>query len=191
MAETILGGIRIGRSLTLVRSLGVPSFMDVDHEIHEVTNGVRVTVAYLLRRKDHQSASTMIPRTLKEQEQIVSLQESLSEALRSENFMSDAGTIGFPCQHLYTNQQVFSQKGTDSDQPLTAKAKNNLKGRDHMVAQVATNLGLPIRLVPYLGHDYSGDVQACQVSQKETYSQANERRYHWAFLWRKGNEPLR
>lgn len=132
-------------------------FADVDHEIHQVTSGLRVTVAYLLRRKDHQPASAILPRTLKEQEQTVSLQDSFSQALRSENFLSAGGTVGFPCQHLYTNQQLFSQKGSSSDTPLTTKAINNLKGRDHMVAQVAASLGLSVRLVPYLGHDYSQD----------------------------------
>lgn len=120
-------------------------FADVDHEIHQVKNGLRVTVAYLLRRKDQQSASPMIPRSLKEEEQIESLRNSLSQALRSESFMPDEGTLGFPCQHLYTNQQVFSQKGSDSDHPLTAKAINNLKGRDAMIGQVAASLGIPIR----------------------------------------------
>lgn len=88
---------------------------------------------------------------------MASLQDSLSNALRSESFMPDDGTLGFPCQHLYTNQQVFLKNGADSSMPLAAKAINKLKGRDSIVAQVASNLGLSIRLVPYLGHDYSQD----------------------------------
>ena len=48
-------------------------FADTDHEIHEVTAGVRVTLAYLLRYKDWASASPLIPRTLGDTEQTAAL----------------------------------------------------------------------------------------------------------------------
>jgi hypothetical protein len=45
-------------------SLGVPFRRHGPRDPREVTAGVRVTLAYQLRRKDGASASTLIPRTL-------------------------------------------------------------------------------------------------------------------------------
>jgi hypothetical protein len=108
-------------------------FADTDHEIDEVTAGVRVTLAYLRRRKDGASASPLIPRTLGDTEQTVALVMALREMVADDQFLADGGNIGFPCEHLYTNAQAFPQKRS-ADDPLSAKATQNLKGRDRLVA---------------------------------------------------------
>mmetsp|Transcript_5491 Transcript_5491/g.11966 ORF Transcript_5491/g.11966 Transcript_5491/m.11966 type:complete len:805 (-) Transcript_5491:127-2541(-) len=131
-------------------------FADVDHEIHRVQEGVRITAAYLLRRKDHASASSFIPRPLLGQEQADRIKDAFLEGLRDERFLAHDGKIGFPCLHLYTNTEVFPGKA-DSTQALTPTQIGKLKGRDLMIANAAAAAGLPVRLLPYLGHDYSGD----------------------------------
>ena len=42
-------------------------FSNMDHEIHQVTSGVRVTLTYLIRRKDGSSACDLIPRPFRVQ----------------------------------------------------------------------------------------------------------------------------
>eukprot|EP00930_Biecheleria_cincta_P058230 TRINITY_DN44089_c0_g1_i1.p1 TRINITY_DN44089_c0_g1~~TRINITY_DN44089_c0_g1_i1.p1 ORF type:complete len:659 (+),score=131.70 TRINITY_DN44089_c0_g1_i1:63-2039(+) len=131
-------------------------FSDVDHEILKVTSGVRVTLAYLLRRKDAQPAAASIPRPLSPPQQYACLVESLTTALRQEGFMSRGRTLGFPCFHLYTNREVFPS-GSTAQVPLTDHAIQKLKGRDAVVARAVSACGLKVSLVPFLGHDYSDD----------------------------------
>merc|ERR1719293_508256 len=57
-------------------------FADVDHEIHTVEEGIRITATYLLRRKDHTSAAALIPRCLQGQAQANSIRDCLLESLR-------------------------------------------------------------------------------------------------------------
>jgi hypothetical protein len=131
-------------------------FADTNHEIHEVTAGVRVTLAYQLRRKDGASASPLIPRTLGDNEQTAALVMALREMVADNQFLADGGKIGFPCEHLYTNGQVYPQKRS-ADDPLSAKATQNLKGRDRLVAQAASQASLEIYLKPFVTHDYARD----------------------------------
>eukprot|EP00931_Biecheleriopsis_adriatica_P115509 TRINITY_DN91297_c0_g1_i1.p1 TRINITY_DN91297_c0_g1~~TRINITY_DN91297_c0_g1_i1.p1 ORF type:complete len:355 (+),score=56.19 TRINITY_DN91297_c0_g1_i1:589-1653(+) len=131
-------------------------FSDVDHEILKVNSGVRVTLAYLLRRKDSLPAVASIPRPLSPRQQYACLGESLIAALGQEGFMSKGGTLGFPCFHLYTNGEVFPS-GSIAQAPLTDRAIQKLKGRDAVVARAVSACGLKLSLVPFLGHDYSDD----------------------------------
>ena len=131
-------------------------FADVDHEIKPVSGGVRMTVAYLLRRKDAASASVHMPRAIKPDEQGSIIEEHLARALKDKTFLNDGGKIGFPCMHLYTNRDVFP-RGKTSDDPLSAKQVKNLKGKDLMVANAALSCNLDVYLVPYLSHDCQAD----------------------------------
>ena len=128
-------------------------FADVDHEIYTVEGGVRITLAYLIRRADSQSV--VMPREIKENEQAVILKDMIQESLEDEEFMEDGGKIGFPCLHLYTNTEVFPN-GKDSNKPLTQKQISKLKGRDLIVANAATTCSLKVYLVPYLSHSCQG-----------------------------------
>ena len=131
-------------------------FADVDHEIHTVEEGIRITATYLLRRKDQASASSMLPREIQGDEQANRIIGALLQGLGDNRFFPDGGKVGFPCHHLYTNTEVFpGQK--DSTQALTSKQMNKLKGRDFMIANAAENAGLSVYLQPYLIHDYSRD----------------------------------
>lgn len=131
-------------------------FADVDHEIDTVKEGIRITAAYLLRRKDKAHASSMMPRTLQGQEQADRIKDCFVEGLRDDDFFAGGGSIGFPCLHLYTNTEVFPGK-KDSSEDLAPKQIAKLKGRDQLIANAAASLGLVVRLVPYLSHNYSNE----------------------------------
>lgn len=131
-------------------------FSDVDHEILTVKEGVRVTAAYILRRKDNAPASECIPRPLKGQEQADRIRDSFLLGLRDDRFLSNGGKIGCACLHQYTNQQVFPGN-KDSLQALDSSQVRKLKGNDLLIANAAVSAGLSVRLVPHLGHEYSCD----------------------------------
>lgn len=131
-------------------------FADVDHEIRKVTGGIRATVAYLLRRKDNKSAATCIPRPLSQPEQYVRLANVLTDAMKRDDFMRDGGKLGFPCFHLYTNGEVFPGDA-DARSVLTEQQVARLKGRDAVIGRSAVAACLAVSLVPFLGHDYTGD----------------------------------
>lgn len=154
-------------------------FADVDHEIHTVEEGIRLTATYLLRRKDHTSASSLIPHAIQGREQADLIMNCFLEGLRDSRFLPDGGNVGFPCLHLYTNTEVFPGN-KDCSQALTAKQMAKLKGRDLMVANAATSAGLSVKLIPYLSHKYiqrgglRGRLCACQISQEEEVSKVHE-----------------
>lgn len=131
-------------------------FSDVDHEILTVKEGIRVTAAYILRRKDNAPASECIPRSLEGQEQADRVRDSFLLGLRDDRFLSKGGKIGCACIHQYTNQQVFPGN-KDSSQPLDAGQIRKLKAKDLLIASAAVSAGLSVRLVPHLGHCYSCD----------------------------------
>ena len=66
----------------------------------------------------------------------------------------DEMKVGFPCQHLYTNGQVYPD-GHCAEDALCAKAIRKLKGRDLMIAQAASESGCSVYLRPFVSHDYS------------------------------------
>lgn len=131
-------------------------FADVDHEIHTVKEGIRITAAYLLKRKDQAPASSLMPRELQGQEQADRIKDCLLEGLRDDQFFFDGGSIGFPCLHMYTNTEVFPGK-QNSLEALTLKQIAKLKGRDQLIANAAAAAGLAVRMIPYLSHDYSNE----------------------------------
>ena len=71
-------------------------------------------------------------------------------------FFQKGGKVGFPCLHLYTNEEVFGPND-DSSEALTNAQLNRLKGKDLMVANACVSAGLSLRIQPYLLSEVSGD----------------------------------
>ena len=63
--------------------------------------GIRITAAYLLRRKDQASASFIIPREIQGDEQANRIKGAFLQGLGDNRFFPDGGKVGFPCHHLY------------------------------------------------------------------------------------------
>jgi len=139
-------------------------FADVDHEIKTVTGGVRVTMAYLIRRKDSKSALSQLPRQIMEKEQASIIHDEIQKALGDETFLKSGGKIGYPCMHLYTNKEVFPS-GKDSSDPLSKGQISKLKGRDLIVANAAASCSLDVYIVPYLSHDLQEDIAPYKLSK--------------------------
>ncbi len=129
-------------------------FADIDHEILTVEEGIRITVAYLLRRKDSASTKSFIPRALEGNEQAKMIKDAFEVGLRDKRFLPEGGKVGLPCFHLYTNEDVFGP-GDDSSIALTAAQLNKLKGKDLMVANACASADLSLRLQPYLLNENS------------------------------------
>eukprot|EP00392_Amoebophrya_sp_AT5.2_P000214 g214.t1 len=140
-------------------------FSDIDHEIAKVTSGVRMTVAFLIKRTDKNSASELIPRELTQVQQEKKLADLLTDLLHNEKFLTNGGTVGFPCFHLYTNSEVFPSKDRGANEPLTRQQILQLKGKDAAIGRavdiVQRKVGGDLRffLTPYLSHEFqnSGD----------------------------------
>jgi hypothetical protein len=77
------------------------------------------------------------------------IKDAIQVALRDSRFFQKGGKIGFPCLHLYTNEEVFGPND-DSSEALTNAQLNKLKGKDLMVANACVSAGLSLRLQPYL-----------------------------------------
>ena len=108
-------------------------FADVEHVVHEVTSGARVTLSYLLRRSAGDAGTRPdAPPQLRDQ---------LRDALADEQFLPDGGVIHIPCRHMY--RTVLNQAALE----LT-DCTHILKGRDQLVAGALLETGLPARLVP-------------------------------------------
>jgi len=114
-------------------------FGDVDHEVKEVWSGHRVTLTWVLRR------SGRLPRALPEAPGDP-LGEALSTALADRDFLSDGGTIGFWCEHQYSETPGFKR----ALPPLDARSVLKLKGGDQRIATVALAAGLAVTLRPYV-----------------------------------------
>lgn len=70
-----------------------PYQRNVDHEIHTVDEGIRITAAYLLRRKDQASASSIIPREIQGDEQANRIKGAFLQGLGDNRFFPDGEQI--------------------------------------------------------------------------------------------------
>eukprot|EP00392_Amoebophrya_sp_AT5.2_P002315 g2320.t1 len=131
-------------------------FSDFDHELHEVTSGILMTVAFLMKRADKSSAASLIPRRLTQLEQEKKLADMLRELLHDKEFLANGGTVGFPCSHLYTNSEVFPGKDRAADRALTGQQILQLKGKDAVIGRAVDTVqrkvggDLELFLTPYL-----------------------------------------
>jgi hypothetical protein len=117
-------------------------FSDVDHQIERIWIGARVTLTYLLRRGvggatlPEVSAEDLAPR----------VQETWHALLADGSFLPDGGILAYPCCHLYHRDARFQQKRS----PITRQTVTTLKGRDHLVAATALQVGLKVTFNPYM-----------------------------------------
>lgn len=132
-------------------------FSDADHEIEAVEDGVRITVAYLIRRKDSKDAKEVCPSSLDQDEQRSILDKELDFVLKSDQFLSNGGKLGYRCNNLYASNEEFVNQSIET--PLTGFQIRALKGRDLMVAKSADSLGLEVYLIPYLSHQCDGGIK--------------------------------
>ena len=125
-------------------------FGDVDHRIETVTSGSRATLTYELRRAPRVPVSeTAGPSQPSEAEAAFSA--ALAEALADPQFVSDGGTFGMPCLHLYavpTGERTLRE---------IESLRDCLKGRDRLVASALTRAGIEPRVVPYVFETCAGD----------------------------------
>lgn len=143
---------------------------DLDHEVEMVTGGVRVTLSFLLRQSDNTSSgaatadsasslsdvSPTIPQPLATlDKKTAALVAALREYLADETFLEQGGNMAFPCEHIYTNSQVFPDKQS-ANNVLSLSAIQNLKGWDLVVAQATLDqIGLQVFLKPLIRHKHS------------------------------------
>lgn len=140
-------------------------FGDVDHRIETVTSGCRATLTYALRRAPASEAT--VPREPGEAE--AAFTAALTEALADPKFVSDGGTFGMPCLHLYaipTRQETL---------PEIESLRDDLKGRDRLFAVALERLGLVPRVVPYVFETYAGEswrlLRDASAREKQMFAQ--------------------
>ncbi len=122
-------------------------FGDVDHRIETVTSGCRATLTYELRRVPDSGAA--VPPQPAEAE--AAFTAALAEALAHPAFVSDGGTFGMPCLHLYavpTHERTL---------PGIESLADELKGRDRLLAVALTRAGVVPRVVPYVFETCAGE----------------------------------
>lgn len=120
----------------------VAFFGDVDHQIERVWFGARVTLTYLLRR----GAGGAPPRDVADEELAPRVQEAWQALLADQSFLPAGGTLAYPCCHLYHQDARFQQKPSS----ITRESAAMLKGRDHLAAATALQVGLKVAFVPYM-----------------------------------------
>jgi hypothetical protein len=117
-------------------------FGDVDHQIERIWMGARVTLTYLLRR----GKSGAPIRDVAGEDLQPRIQEAWQALLADKSFLPNGGILGYPCGHLYHQDARFQSKQTSIDR----QSATLLKGRDHLVAATALEVGLKVRFNPYM-----------------------------------------
>jgi hypothetical protein len=119
-------------------------FGDVDHQIETVWQGARVTLTYLLRRGRGTApgpavgseALALAPR----------IQEAWQALLADRTFLPGGGILGYPCCHLYHLDARFQTR----KRAINQQSSTMLKGRDHLVAATALQVGLKVNFNAYM-----------------------------------------
>jgi hypothetical protein len=119
-------------------------FGDVDHAVHEVTRGMRVTLSFLVRRSARKS--TPARRAAGTRNETGELAAALA-ALAKDPEVARAGlALRFPCTHHY-----IATRDTLAVQPIAdVDATQALKGRDALVARAALEAELQVSLAYFL-----------------------------------------
>ena len=140
-------------------------FGDVDHRIETVTSGCRATLTYELRRAPDSEAA--VPSQPGEAE--AAFTATLAEALADPKVLSDGGKFGMPCLHLYavpTDERTL---------PGFESLRDNLKGRDRLVAAALERAGLEPRVAPYVFETCAGESwrlrRDASAREKEMFAQ--------------------
>lgn len=74
------------------------------------------------------------------------VQEAWHELLANRSFLPKGGILAYPCCHLYHRDARFQQKQS----PITQQSVTMLKGRDHLLAAAALQVGLKVTFNPYM-----------------------------------------
>jgi len=115
----------------------------VNHHIEPVTNGVRLTITYDLRRPKAGRG----PRRLGDEEALAAVHMSKL----AEHWPQPTSSLAFKCSHLYNNKQVNDALGDESAPwPIDGCRLELLKGRDRQIASAALAAGFDVRLVPFV-----------------------------------------
>eukprot|EP00927_Polykrikos_kofoidii_P064642 TRINITY_DN6006_c0_g5_i1.p1 TRINITY_DN6006_c0_g5~~TRINITY_DN6006_c0_g5_i1.p1 ORF type:complete len:967 (-),score=151.84 TRINITY_DN6006_c0_g5_i1:248-3034(-) len=139
-------------------------FSDIDHEIQTVSAGVRISVAFILRRADGLDGQEFLPKVLTDpSEKMLRLAQRFTQLARDPEFLPDGGYLAFPCFHLYTNSLVFPKKGDVASVALEPRQIANLKGKDAIIGKAVQHSklnshvggGIDLFLQPYLTHEFS------------------------------------
>jgi hypothetical protein len=120
----------------------VAFFGDVDHQIERIWFGARVTLTYLLRR----GAGSPPSREVADKNLAPLVREAWRALLADRRFLPEGGTLGYPCCHLYHRDSRFQQRRL----PITHESVTMLKGRDHLAAATALEVGLKVTFRPYM-----------------------------------------
>ena len=150
-------------------------FCDIDHEVLEVDEGIRLTAAFILRIKDKQvpelpSAnlnSMVLPKRLSSSEQETALAAKFVEFCNDESFLPEKENtpifLAFPCFHLYTNEQVFPSYIDSAENPLTEAQVAKLKGKDSILGKAVLSASektggcVEIYLQPMVDHEFASE----------------------------------
>ena len=117
-------------------------FGDVDHQIERIWSGARVTLTYLLRRGNGGAPN----RAGASEDLAPRVQEAWQALLADKTFLPGGGILGYPCCHLYHQDARFQSKRSSIDR----QSSTMLKGRDHLVALTALQVGLNVTFNPYM-----------------------------------------
>ncbi|MGC8642296.1 MAG: hypothetical protein ACP5XB_20735 [Isosphaeraceae bacterium] len=74
------------------------------------------------------------------------VQEAWRALLADPDVLPQGGALAYPCCHLYHQDARFQQ----SNLPITAESATMLKGRDHLAATTALQVGLKVTFNPYM-----------------------------------------
>jgi hypothetical protein len=117
-------------------------FGDVDHQIERVWGGARVTLTYLLRR----GAGGAPSRDAADEDLAPRIRDEWQALLADQGFLPEGGILGYPCCHLYHQDARFQR----THLPITEESATMLKGRDHLAAAAALQVGLKVTFVLYM-----------------------------------------
>jgi hypothetical protein len=117
-------------------------FGDVDHQIERIWVGTRVTLTYLLRRG---AGGAPLPEATSEN-LAPRIQDAWHALLADQSFLPEGGILAYPCCHLYHQDARCQQEQS----PITRQTVTMLKGRDHLAAATALQVGLKVAFNPYM-----------------------------------------
>lgn len=116
-------------------------FGDVDHAISKVTRGDRVTVTWILHRGEGAPHAMASPAR-----GAAAIRRQLAASMAEARLAPFGATLGFACEHSYASTPGFIR----AIPALDARSVLRLKGRDQALAAAALELGLQVRLAPYV-----------------------------------------
>eukprot|EP00116_Pleurobrachia_bachei_P004435 sb/3464697/ len=177
MKKKVLEGYKLGKKGLLPdpKELRIAAFFcDIDHEVMKVLEGLRLTVAFILRIREKvvpevplgswSPNRVVLPcLTLSAQER--ALTAKFVEFCNDESFLPEEEIrttfLAFPCFHLYTNEQVFPSFVDSAENPLSEGQVAKLKGQDSIIGRAVLSAAektggcVEIYLQPMVDHEFA------------------------------------